>query len=138
MRFHLDVGADAVVTGVETIRGADWLVFCDIQPPTVYMISIEQQVAEKIHAYTLPRTDRTSTRVKDLIDIVLLLHAKGLDMDVLREASISVFRIGKTHALPKTLGLPPPEWEPKYALLAKECSLSTDMALARLYEQAIR
>ena len=63
-------------------------------------------------------------------------------MDVLRKALISVFRIRKTHTLPKTLEYPPLEWEPKYALLAKECSLSIDMALAyaeaaRLYNQAL-
>ena len=84
VRFQLDVGADAVVTDVETTQGTDWLGFCGIQPPTVHMISIEQQFAEKIHAYTLPRTERNNTRVKDLIDMSLLIHSMHIDMAVLR------------------------------------------------------
>ena len=38
------------------------------------MISAEQQFAEKLHAYTLPRLERVNTRTKDLIDMVLLIR----------------------------------------------------------------
>jgi predicted nucleotidyltransferase component of viral defense system len=72
VRFQLDVGCDAIVSNIETLQGKDWLGFCGIVPPIFKMISVEQQFAEKLHAYTLPRENRTNTRVKDLIDMVLL------------------------------------------------------------------
>jgi hypothetical protein len=37
------------------------------------IISQEQQFAEKVHAYTLPRKTPNS-RVKDLVDILLLIE----------------------------------------------------------------
>jgi predicted nucleotidyltransferase component of viral defense system len=55
VRFQLDVGADAIVTHTETLQGTDWLGYCGIPSPIFNMISIEQQFAEKLHAYTLPR-----------------------------------------------------------------------------------
>ncbi len=142
VRFHLDVGADAIVAKVEAIQGTDWLNFCEVAPPVFYMISAEQQFAEKIHAYTLPRTERMNTRVKDLIDIVLLIQKRNLDKAALQEAIAAVFRVRKTHDLPLKLEPPPSEWLPKFVALAHECALSTDMSLAyteacRIYEQAM-
>jgi len=46
--------------------------FAGIQSPRVQMISRQQQFAEKIHAYTLPRNSQNS-RAKDLVDMVLLV-----------------------------------------------------------------
>jgi hypothetical protein len=42
------------------------------------MIAREQQFAEKIHAYTLPR-NAANSRVKDLVDLALLIGSGGLD-----------------------------------------------------------
>jgi hypothetical protein len=142
VRFHLDVGADAIVAKVEAIQGTDWLNFCEVAPPVFYMISAEQQFAKKIHPYTLPRTERMNTRVKDLIDIVLLIQKRNLDKAALQEAIAAVFRVRKTHDLPQKLEPPPSEWLPKFVALAHECALSTDMSLAytevcRIYEQAM-
>ena len=54
--FHLDVGiGDAVMEPLEVIEGRDWLGFAGIASPSLYMIPREQQFAEKLHAYTLPR-----------------------------------------------------------------------------------
>ena len=78
VRFQLDVGADAIVTQTETLQGADWLSFCGIPSPVFTMISVEQQFAEKLHAYTLPRLERPNTRVKDLVDMVLLAKMRLL------------------------------------------------------------
>lgn len=94
VRFQLDVGADAVVTRIETMRGTDWLGFCGIPSPVFPMISIEQQFAEKLHAYTLPRLERPNTRVKDLVDMVLLAKMRSMDFWVLvrRQCKMTLFR----------------------------------------------
>jgi len=44
----------------------------------VQLIAREQQFAEKIHAYTLPRS-ATNSRVKDLVDMALLISDSTLD-----------------------------------------------------------
>ncbi|MBX9923880.1 MAG: nucleotidyl transferase AbiEii/AbiGii toxin family protein [Rhabdochlamydiaceae bacterium] len=123
VRFQLDVGADAVVTRTETMRGADWLGFCGIPSPVFFMISIEQQFAEKLHAYTLPRLERPNTRVKDLVDMVLLAKMRSMDFEVLKEALRLVFKVRQTHPLPQKVDAPPQAWEVPYNELAKECAL---------------
>lgn len=123
VRFQLDVGADAVVTRTETMRGADWLGFCGIPSPVFSMISVEQQFAEKLHAYTLPRLERPNTRIKDLVDMVLLAKMRSMDLEVLKEALRLVFKVRQTHPLPQQIDMPPQAWEIPYNELAKECAL---------------
>jgi predicted nucleotidyltransferase component of viral defense system len=123
VRFQLDVGADAVVTRTETMRGIDWLGFCGIPSPVFAMISVEQQFAEKLHAYTLPRLERPNTRVKDLVDMVLLAKMRSMDLGVLKEALRLVFKVRQTHPLPEKIDMPPQAWEIPYNELAKECAL---------------
>ena len=76
-----------VIRPLETIVCRDWLRFAGIESSRVLMIAREQQFAEKIHAYTLPR-NAANSRVKDLVDLALLIGSGGLDkqriMEVLR------------------------------------------------------
>src|SRR5882762_7598640 len=79
-RFHVDVGVgDEVLEPVDVVEGRDWLGFGGIAPPSVPVISREQQFAEKLHAYSLPRRERVNTRTKDLIDMLLLIAQGTLD-----------------------------------------------------------
>lgn len=125
--FQLDVGLDTLVKEVEMIKTTDWLGFCDIAAPEVPMISIEQQFAEKLHAYTLPRTDRVNMRAKDLVDMVLLLRMRPMDMDLLKQALVRVFTSRSTHSVPLRLSPPPSEWASMYASQAEECDLSLSL-----------
>jgi hypothetical protein len=70
----VDVGfGDPPVTDPELVRGPDLLSFADIPPAEVLALPLEQHVAEKVHAYTRSYGDgRPSTRVKDLIDLVMM------------------------------------------------------------------
>ena len=81
-RFHADVGVgDEVIEPLDLVTGEDWLSFGGVPPPSFPIISAEQQIAEKLHAYTLPRGERVNTRTKDLIDMVLLIRGEKLDKD---------------------------------------------------------
>jgi Nucleotidyl transferase AbiEii toxin, Type IV TA system len=85
-RFHLDAGiGDVVMQPVETIVCRDWLGFAGIESAHVRMISREQQFAEKVHAYTLPRNFANS-RVKDLVDMALLIGSGGMEQPRVFEA----------------------------------------------------
>jgi hypothetical protein len=108
----------------------DWLNFCSIAAPSVKIISVEQQFAEKIHAYTLPRGDRLNSRVKDLIDILLLMRMRSLDFENLKANLQKVFKIRNTHVVPLQLPTPPLEWIEPYSALAEECGIEKNLSFA--------
>ncbi len=123
--FHLDVGiGDVVMEPLEVIEGRNWLQFAGIASPSLYMIPREQQFAEKLHAYTLPRGGGVNSRVRDLVDMVLLIRSGTMVKDKLAEAIRMTFDHRKTHTLPKVLPQPPTNWQKPYSALAKECGLS--------------
>ena len=126
-RFHLDAGiGDAVIQPVEIIECRDWLSFAGIAAPQVQTLSREQQFAEKLHAYTLPRSS-TNSRVKDLIDLALLIRSGGLSPTRAADALHLTFERRRTHKLPAVLVEPPRDWERRFLALAQECQLEGDM-----------
>ncbi|MBF8262839.1 MAG: Nucleotidyl transferase AbiEii/AbiGii toxin family protein [Parachlamydiales bacterium] len=127
VRFQLDVGADYLLDEIEIIQGNNWLEFCSISPPAISMISIEQQFAEKLHAYTLPRGERVNSRAKDLVDMALLIAKKPLQAASMMQTTKTVFQKRGTHSLPSKLEKPPLEWQPQFSTMANECGLSPDM-----------
>jgi hypothetical protein len=123
--FHLDVGmGDAVMEPLEIIEGRNWLGFAGIASPLLYMISREQQFAEKLHAYTLPRLGAVNSRVRDLVDMVLLIESGTLVRDKIVEAVRVTFERRESHLLPNALPTPPAEWQGPYLALARECGLT--------------
>ena len=127
-RFHLDAGVgDVVMQPLETIVCRDWLGFAGIESSRVLMIAREQQFAEKIHAYTLPR-NAANSRVKDLVDLALLIGSGGLDKQRILEALRLTFERRGTHDLPASLVPPPADWQIPFQALAEECGLPTDVA----------
>jgi hypothetical protein len=129
IRFHLDAGiGDVVMQPLETIVCRDWLGFAGIESPQVRMIAREQQFAEKIHAYTLPRNS-TNSRVKDLVDLALLIGSGGLDNQRILEALRLTFERRETHDLPASLLQPPADWQIPFRGLAEECGLPVDIAV---------
>ena len=128
-RFHLDAGiGDVVMQPVEIIDCRDWLGFAGIARSRVQMIAREQQFAEKIHAYTLPRNTPNS-RVKDLVDLALLIEAGGLDRQLILEALRLTFERRGTHRWPAALAAPPVDWQPPFNALAEECGLPADVGV---------
>jgi hypothetical protein len=126
--FHLDVGiGDAVMEPLEVIEGRDWLGFAGIASPSLYMIPREQQFAEKLHAYTLPRQGAVNSRVRDLVDMVLLIQSGTLVKSKVSEAIRVTFDRRGTHAAPKVVAKPRADWKRPYDALAKECDLSGEL-----------
>jgi hypothetical protein len=80
--FHLDVGiGDALVEPPEWLTGQGILDFAGIPPIRAAALPREQQFAEKLHAYTLPHGERVNTRVKDLVDLTLLINMGLSDLE---------------------------------------------------------
>jgi len=85
----------------------------------------EEIFAEKIHAYTYPR-ESENTRVKDLVDMYLLLEA-GMINKTAKLAINQVFKTRNTHEIPKALPAPPESWLSIFEELAKESDISQTM-----------
>lgn len=129
-RFGVDVAfGDPMFDEPEVVTAEDVLAFAGITPPSLRLNPVETHLAEKLHAYTMPRT-RPNTRVKDLPDLALLATTRALDARRLRAAFDQTFAFRKTHPVPTSVSLPPPAWERPYAAMAQEDQL----AWARLDE----
>ena len=130
VKFHIDVGVgDVVLEPLDLTEGRDWLSFAGIPSRQFPTISKEQQFAEKIHAYTLPRA-KPNSRVRDLVDIVPLIKSGRLDANRVREAIRATFDRRRTHVVPAKLSAPPKDWDKPFLALAKECRLTEDVSEA--------
>jgi hypothetical protein len=128
-RFHLDLGlGDIQREPCEWTEPRDWLGFAGIPGGRFPSISREEHFAQKLHAYTMPRLGSTNTRVKDLVDLVLLIDSDVMDADRLERDIADTFRRRKTHAVPDTLEPPPEFWGPVFNKLAAECGLEENIA----------
>lgn len=127
-KFHLDVSTgDVLREPYETLSGRDWLGFAGIGSANFPAVSPEEQFAEKLHAYTLPRVGRENTRVKDLVDLVLLIERTRLDAARLPKAIRETFQRRKTHDVRSAPIPPPASWAGPFSEMAVECGLEPDM-----------
>ncbi len=133
--FHVDVGLGDVVLGQpEWVEGNQLLNFAGVPAAHVALYPPEQQFAEKVHAYSFPWSDRDNTRVKDLVDLVLLIQSGGLRPGHVGQAIRATFETRGTHSLPGRLPEPPEDWADSYANLAHELGLpALDLASAYTY-----
>lgn len=121
--FGVDVGfSDPILGAPDVVTAEDTLGFAGIAPPTLRLYPIETHIAEKLHAYTLPRA-RPNSRLKDLPDLALLAGVKPLESKRVRAALEQTFGFRKTHDLPATLPEPPATWAAPYAAMAAEDQL---------------
>jgi predicted nucleotidyltransferase component of viral defense system len=133
--FGIDVAFEKPAFGEpEELRAEDVLDFAGITPPKLRVYPIETHIAEKLHAYTMPRP-RPNSRVKDLPDLALLAKVEGSTLTAarLREAIDKTFHHRDTHPVPKALPEPPKDWEAGYADLRQENDLPW-AGLAAVYD----
>lgn len=121
--FGLDiVFGEPMIGAVETLVAEDHLAFAGVAPPMLRVYPIETHIAEKLHAYTLPRS-RPNTRVKDFPDLALLAEAGSIDSNVLATALEKTFSFRGTHSLPSSTPMPPEAWKSVYETMAREDGL---------------
>ena len=122
--FGVDVAfGDPILGEPDVVVAEDVLGFAGIAPPTLRLYPIETHIAEKLHAYTIPRK-RPNSRVKDLPDLALLASAHSIDAKRLRAALEQTFTFRKTHALPASVPAPLAAWTAPYASMAREDQLA--------------
>jgi len=122
--FSVDVSIGESMFGTpDRMTARDVLGFAGVAPPSFLMIPVVAHVAEKFHAYTLPR-QRLNSRVKDLPDIALLAGVGSLAARELQLALQQTFRARGTHDMPTRFPMPPEQWEAVYAAMAEEDDLN--------------
>jgi predicted nucleotidyltransferase component of viral defense system len=121
-RFPLDVGqGDVTVREPDRVRGQVDLTFAGLATPVFAVYPLEDHFAEKLHAYTTPREH--PSRVKDLVDMLLLIEFGLGATDLLRSSIEATFDRYARHALPDVLPTPPPGWQEAFVQLAAEVAL---------------
>lgn len=123
--FHVDVGVgDPMNDEAEKLSMPPLLAFAEIPPAVMPCFPITQQIAEKVHAYTRPHlSSAPSSRVKDLVDILLMAGLSSIPSGRLLLAIQSTFEARNTHPLPVKLSPPPVDWNTPFKKLANETGL---------------
>jgi predicted nucleotidyltransferase component of viral defense system len=123
-RFGVDVAfGDPILGEPDELTTRDVLAFAGIASPRLRLYPIETHIAEKLHAYTLPRL-RPNSRVKDLPDLALLATVQPLEATRLTAAFTQTFGFRNTHAVPAALPDPPLAWRIPYAAMARDDRLA--------------
>lgn len=128
--FVVDVGFDYPESAdIELVRGPDLLGFAGLPVTVTPTLSLERQVAEKVHAYTrgYGAARARTTRVKDLVDIDLVASTSIISARRLRMALEDTFATRSRQSLPAELPRPPSDWRTPFAKLAREISLPMDV-----------
>jgi hypothetical protein len=95
-------------------------------------LDLERHAAEKYHAYSrIYARDRPSSRVKDLVDLIVLDENTTLKDSELGDAIRRVFQERDQVEPPDTLPKPPLDWAKTYRRMAEETGVSvTDVTEA--------
>jgi len=118
--FHIDLSSgDALIDPPDLLRGSDLLQFAGIAPIEFPVYPVPQHLAEKLHAYTLPR-GQENTRVRDLVDLVIIAATEKVEADRLSRSVEATFAVRRTHPIPERLPEPPASWEQPFGSMAIE------------------
>ncbi|MFQ5922445.1 MAG: nucleotidyl transferase AbiEii/AbiGii toxin family protein [Anaerolineales bacterium] len=128
----VDIGfVDPILWKPDLVLGTDLLGFAAIDRMQIPVLPLEQHVAEKVHAYTRTYGEgMPSSRVKDLVDIVLIKSFASLDAEQVRKALQITFEARSLQRLPDSLPAPPPDWVSPYRKLASEVGIDPQLAVA--------
>lgn len=120
--FGVDIAVGEPAGPPDQLTIESLLANAGMPPLELSVYSLESHIAEKLHAYTLPRPHPNS-RVKDLPDLALLAaHRPILETD-LRQAIESTFSHRNTHPVPRFVPEPSEAWLRPYANIAQENGL---------------
>lgn len=125
--FHLDVGiGDPVIELADQLVTPPLLAFAGIPAATFPCYPVTQHLAEKMHAYVRPRATAANTRVKDLVDILLIAEQVRVNASALCAAITATFAAAGEIQLPNSLPDPPSSWTATFRRMAADVGLAID------------
>jgi hypothetical protein len=133
--FHIDIGVgDPITEPADYLFTSPLLGFAGLAPTRVPCFPVMQQIAEKLHAYTRPRSSGEPSRVKDLVDLFLLAKLGNITGEGLNRAVQSTFEHANTHPIPGSIPPPPQDWDLTYKKLISEVG-AKDISLWQTYSK---
>ena len=125
-RFFIDVAlGETAILPMDMIQPQNWLEFAGFKSKGFLAYSIEQHFADKFHAYTKPRPVRS--RVKDLVDMILILDSFSMDRDKLKSSIDLIFKEHATHSIPTDVSEPPSNWNAPFHQMAELSGISLSL-----------
>ena len=125
-RVSLDVSPRIhELTTTERIALPNSLDFAGIPSRTVEVIDLNRHAAEKLHAMKRDFGDRPNTRVRDLVDIVILAEHGLLAPAALMAEVVRVWEQRDGTSPPAVLPPLPGSWLDRYETMARELGLGT-------------
>ena len=109
------------------------LEFAGVPSTTAEIIDVDRHAAEKFHGMIRDFGDRDNSRVRDLVDLVILIEHELLHTHELRVHINSVWSERNNETPPSVLPALPETWPARYERLASEHELS-----ASSFEEAVR
>lgn len=100
------------------------MAFADVEAPTVEVVDVNRHAAEKLHAMLRDYGDRENTRVRDLVDLVILVEHDMLDRRELSSAVRQVWLERDGAAPPAALPELPASWPERYERQATDQDLT--------------
>lgn len=123
---HLDVSPRAhELDEAERLPLPNSLDFAGITTPEVEIVDVNRHAAEKLHAMSRDYGDRENSRVRDLVDLVILIERQALDALAVAARAADVWREREAVGPPATLAALPESWPIGYDRLAAEVGLET-------------
>jgi len=123
-QFHVDIGVnDKLLEPYELLKMPSYLDFAKIDSTKVPCYSINQQIAEKLHAMTKPYKSGESSRAKDLVDILILASFSPLNLNKLKHVVFSTFSNRNTHPLPNCVSILNPSHQKTFINLSNQVNL---------------
>lgn len=124
-RVQLDISPRAhELEDTDTVPLPNSLAFASIGAATIEIIDVQRHAAEKFHAMHRDFGDRENTRVRDLVDVVILYEHWLLDPESLAVATRSVWQERNVATPPAEFPPLPSSWAVRYEQLAIEHDLT--------------
>jgi hypothetical protein len=109
------------------------LAFAGIDTPTIEIVDLHRHAAEKYHAMLKDFGERENSRVRDLVDLVILCEHDQLDPTRLRDFVARVWREREDADPPPHLPALPLSWPERYERTAHDHDLSTTSFAAAVW-----
>lgn len=124
--IQVDVSARVTeLTSTDLISLPNSLEFAQVETPKVEVVDIHRHAAEKYHAMLKDFGDRENSRVRDLIDLIILREHGLVETAALGAHIRTVWRERDRQEPPLRLPDLPATWQPKYEQQAAELNLAT-------------
>lgn len=122
------VTIDVVTRAAASVEGLDAVAVRPVlggEPFAVRSVDLPRHAAEKLHAYArIYAHERPSSRVKDLVDLALLVEQGLLEPGLFTRAVTAVFNERDADLPPRDLPEPPGDWRLPFAAMAAEIGLT--------------